>query len=83
MNAVSHIEQGVASAALAFNPGLWLDAFTAIGGGYALTSNRKLAFLVSDCDADDLTVTMRQIVGQPERQEALKQAIEARAFGSG
>ena len=29
-----------------FEPQLWLSALTTIGGGYALMSGRKLAFLV-------------------------------------
>lgn len=64
-----------------FDPGVWLGAFTAIGGGYALMSGRKLAFLVDECDAEDLTGIMAQIVGQPERQEAIKSAIERRSLG--
>lgn len=64
-----------------FDPGVWLGAFTAIGGGYALMSGRKLAFLVDECDAENLTGIMAQIVGQPERQEAIKGVIEQRSFG--
>lgn len=64
-----------------FDPAVWLRAFTAIGGGYALMSGRKLAFVVDECDADDLTGVMSQIVGQPERQEAIKSAIERRSLG--
>lgn len=74
-------QQGAASAAPTFDPGGWLGAFTAIGGGYALMSDRKLAFLVDECDAEDLTGVMAQIVGQPERQEAIKSAIERRSLG--
>ncbi|MEH3099810.1 hypothetical protein [Sphingomonas adhaesiva] len=64
-----------------FEPRLWLSALTAIGGGYALMSGRRLAFLVDDCDGEALTNVMAQIVGQPERQEAIKSAIERRNFG--
>lgn len=64
-----------------FDPATWLRAFTAIGGGYALMSGRRLAFLVDECDAEDLTGVMAQIVGQPERQEAIKSAIERRSLG--
>ncbi len=64
-----------------FDPATWLGAFTAIGGGYALMSGRRLAFLVDECDAEDLTGVMAQIVGQPERQEAIKSAIERRSLG--
>lgn len=64
-----------------FNPGLWLSALTSIGGGYALMSGRKLAFVVDECDGEALTSVMAQIIGQPERQEAIKAAIERRQFG--
>lgn len=40
-----------------------------------------LAFLVDDCDGDDLTSVMAQIVGKPERQDAIKAAIERRQNG--
>ena len=64
-----------------FDPVAWLRTLTTIGGGYALVSGRKLAFLVDDCDGEALTSVMSQIVGQPERQEALKAAIERRQMG--
>lgn len=64
-----------------FDPVGWLRTLTTIGGGYALVSGRKLAFLVDDCDGEALTSVMSQIVGQPERQEALKAAIERRQMG--
>lgn len=64
-----------------FDPAVWLGAFTAIGGGYALMSGRKLAFLVDECEAGDLTGVMSQLVGHPERQEAIKSAIERRQVG--
>lgn len=64
-----------------FEPHLWLQALTAIGGGYALMGDRRLAFLVDECDGEDLTGVMAQIVGQPERQEAIKSAIERRSLG--
>lgn len=59
-----------------FNPTAWLESLTAIGGGYALMSGRRLAFLVDDCDTTELTNVMAQIVGQRARQEAIKDAIE-------
>lgn len=78
----AHLQTQIANIALsAFDPAGWLGAFTAIGGGYALMSGRKLAFLVDQCDAEDLTSVMAQIVGQPERQEAIKAAIERRGLG--
>jgi hypothetical protein len=65
---------GLGSAA-PFNPRLWLDALTAIGGGYALASDRRLHLLVDDCPADALTPVMAQIVGNADRVEAVKHAI--------
>jgi hypothetical protein len=64
-----------------FDPQLWLSAFSEIGGGYALISGRKLAFLVDGCDGEPLTSVMAQIVGKPDRQEAIKAAIERRQNG--
>lgn len=65
----------------AFDPAVWLKTLTTIGGGYGLVSGRQLAFLVDDCDGGALTSVMSQIVGQPERQEAIKMAIERRQMG--
>lgn len=67
--------------AVAFDPRMWLSAFAAMGGGYALMADRRLAFVVHDCDGDDLTRAMSQIVGNTERQEALKLVIEQRQAG--
>lgn len=64
-----------------FDPALWLAALTSIGGGYALVSGRKLAFLVDACDGEALTGVMSQIVGQAERQEAIRNVIERRQAG--
>lgn len=64
-----------------FDAAVWLQALTTIGGGYALMADRRLAFLVDDCDGDDLTSVMAQIVGKPERQDAIKAAIERRQNG--
>lgn len=64
-----------------FDPQLWLAAFAEIGGGYALVADRRLTFLVDGCDGEPLTGVMAQIVGRPERQEALKAAIERRQNG--
>jgi hypothetical protein len=68
-------------AGLNFDPRLWLLALTSIGGGYALMADRRLAFLIDDCDGEALTGVMAQVVGQPERQEAIKCAIEGRQNG--
>lgn len=64
-----------------FDPTLWLSALTAIGGGYALMSDRRLAFVVQHCPADELTAVMSEIVGDAERQEEIKRVIEERQDG--
>lgn len=64
-----------------FDPRQWLNALASIGGGYALMSGRRLAFVVDECEGEALTSVMAQIIGQPERQEAIKAAIERRSFG--
>jgi hypothetical protein len=64
-----------------FDPQRWLGELTNIGGGYALMADRKLAFLVSDCDDEALTTVMAQIIGRPERQNEIKAAIERRQCG--
>ena len=64
-----------------FDPGLWLQALTEIGGGYALAAGRRLYLMVEHCDGEDLTGLMSQVIGQPERQEAIRCAIEQRQFG--
>lgn len=64
-----------------FNPTAWLHALVQIGGGYALTSDRKLWLVIQDCPSDDLTPLMAQIVGHPDRAEAVRQTIEQRHYG--
>lgn len=64
-----------------FDPRLWLAALTSIGGGYALMADRRLTLMVDGCDDDELAFVMSQVIGQPERQEAIKAAIEQRQFG--
>lgn len=66
----------------AFDATLWLAALTEIGGGYALLSGRRLYLSVGRCSGEPLTAIMQQIVGRPDRQEAIKQAIESRQNGS-
>jgi len=66
---------------VSFEPQLWLSALTTIGGGYALMSGRKLAFLVDGCDTEALAGVMGQIIGQPDRQDAIKATIERRQCG--
>ncbi len=72
---------GGAAASPTFDPSAWLAALVAIGGGYALASGRKLWLVVQDCPADELTPVMAQIVGQPERAEAIRRTIEAQQAG--
>ena len=67
--------------AASFSPAAWLHALVQIGGGYALTSDRKLWLVVQDCPADDLTPLMAQIAGHPVRAEAVRQTIEQRHYG--
>ncbi|RDE05574.1 hypothetical protein [Sphingomonas aracearum] len=64
-----------------FDAAAWLAALTQIGGGYALMSGRRLAFMVEDCDPEDLAVVMSHLIGRADRQEAIKAAIERRQCG--
>lgn len=59
-----------------FDPQLWLGALSAIGGGYVLGSDRRPFLIVDGCDGDQLTSIMAQIVGHPDRVEAVRSAIE-------
>jgi hypothetical protein len=61
-----------------FNPQHWLRALSDLGGGYALTADRRLVLLVDRCPADHLAPVMAQIIGRPDRQEELKLSIEQR-----
>lgn len=74
-------QQQAVQAAPTFDPAAWLSALVAIGGGYALASGRKLWLVVQDCPADELTSVMSQIVGHPDRVEALRWTIERRQAG--
>lgn len=69
------INTGAAPAA-PFDPRAWLSALTTIGGGYALTTDRRLWLFVRDCPADALAPVMSHVIGQPDRHEAIKAAIE-------
>ncbi|MBW6528700.1 hypothetical protein KZ813_17800 [Sphingomonas sp. RHCKR7] len=69
------------SSATPFDPAAWLNTLVGIGGGYALASGRKLWLVVQECSTGDLTPLMAQIVAQPERQEAIKAAIERKQLG--
>ncbi|MCR5872280.1 MULTISPECIES: hypothetical protein [unclassified Sphingomonas] len=69
---------GVASAVLTFDPAQWLSDFATLGGGYVHTGER-IAFLTAGVFAQDLTFMMAQLVGRPERMNAVKAEIAARA----
>jgi hypothetical protein len=77
----SQFAQGGASASPTFDPAAWLSALVAIGGGYALASGRKLWLVVNECPADELTPIMAQVVGRPDRIEAVRWTIERRQAG--
>jgi len=80
MRAAIQQVQGSAQA-LPFDPAAWLGALVEIGGGYALASGRKLWLVVNDCPANELTPVMAQLVGYPERVEAVRVTIERRQGG--
>ncbi|MDR6787663.1 hypothetical protein J2Y58_001004 [Sphingomonas sp. BE138] len=65
-----------------FDPAAWLAAMTQIGGGYALMSGRRLALMVDDCHPEDLTTVITPLIGRPDRQEAIKAAIERKQLGA-
>jgi hypothetical protein len=69
------------SLASTFCPTAWLHNLVQIGGGYALASGRKLWLVVEHCPADELTPLMAQIVGHPDRAEAVRVTIERRQNG--
>ncbi len=66
-----------------FSATAWLHSLVQIGGGYALASGRKLWLVVEHCPADELTTVMSQIVGNPDRVEAVRVTIERRQNGEG
>ncbi|KQM62698.1 hypothetical protein ASE75_13805 [Sphingomonas sp. Leaf17] len=77
----AQIRQGTASSSPTFSPAGWLHSLVQIGGGYALAADRKLWLVVKDCPGDELTSVMAQIVGRPDRQEAIRMMIERRQNG--
>jgi len=64
-----------------FDPRKWLAALTEIGGGYALVADRRLELLLGACDRKTLATVMLQVAGRPDREEAIKTAIERRQLG--
>lgn len=77
----TQIEQRAALSRPTFNPARWLHSLVQIGGGYALASDKRLWLVVSECPADELTDVMSQVVGHPDRQEAVRLTIERRQNG--
>lgn len=77
----TQLMQEGASASPAFSPARWLHSLVQIGGGYALASDKRLWLVVADCPADELTSVMAQIVGHPDRQDAVRLTIERRQNG--
>jgi len=78
---MSKLTQGGTLASSAFNPARWLHSLVQIGGGYALASDKRLWLVVADCPADELTDVMAQVVGYPDRQDAVRLTIERRQNG--
>ena len=78
---MNQLTRTVGVASPAFNPAHWLHSLVQIGGGYALASDKRLWPVVADCPADELTDVMSQIVGHPDRQDAVRLTIERRQNG--
>lgn len=78
---MNQLIQTAGPAPTAFNPARWLHSLVQIGGGYALASDKRLWLVVADCPADELTDVMAQIVGYPDRQDAVRLTIERRQNG--
>lgn len=76
----NHIDAG--AHARSFSPTAWLHNLVQIGGGYALTTERKLWLVVEHCPSDELEPLMAQIVGNPDRVEAVRHVIERRQIGA-
>ena len=74
-------QQRTPSAPSTFSPAGWLHSLVQIGGGYALAADRKLWLVVNDCPGEELTSVMAEIVGRPDRQEAIRTMIERRQNG--
>lgn len=64
-----------------FDPDSWLRGFTEIGGGYALTTDGRLSLFVGDCDGEQLAQVMALVVGNADRQLAVKRTIQQRQCG--
>lgn len=64
-----------------FSPAAWLHNLVQIGGGYAMTTERKLWLVVEHCPSDELEPLIAQIVGNPDRVEAVRTVIERQQIG--
>lgn len=64
--------------AMSFDGQLWLDQFTSLGGLYALGADRTLNFVSHGPCLPELNLLVGRLVDQPTRQEAVREAIEAR-----
>lgn len=60
----------------AFNPTAWLEAFTADGGAYALAPDGRLWLGVLNVSAIDVERHPAELVGHPERQQAIIASIK-------
>ncbi len=78
---MNQLAQTAGPAGPVFNPARWLHSLVQIGGGYALASDKRLWLVVADCPADELTDVMAQVVGYPDRQDAVRLTIERRQNG--
>ena len=78
---MNQLTQTAGPASSTFNPARWLHSLVQIGGGYALASDKRLWLVVADCPADELTDVMAQVVGYPDRQDAVRLTIERRQNG--
>jgi hypothetical protein len=65
---------------MTFDPRDWLARYEQAGGGYALTSGDKLVFITSTIDGLSLALAFRQIVGHPDRLDAIKAAVADRVM---
>jgi hypothetical protein len=78
---MNHLAQSAGPASTTFNPARWLHSLVQLVGGYALASDKRLWLVVADCPADELTDVMAQVVGYPDRQDAVRLTIERRQNG--
>lgn len=63
-----------------FNPSAWLDAYASDGGSYAVTPDGRLWLGIIDFVGEDLTRHTAQLIGHPERNEAIKALVRERSL---